>query len=39
LFEKVLSDPKNGLRSFLSHRSSLGALGMTPKGVLFITLP
>ena len=39
LFEKVLSDPKNGLRSSVSHWSLLGALGMTSKGILLITLP
>ena len=38
LFEKILSDPKNGLRSSVSHRSLLGALGMTSKKVFLITL-
>jgi len=39
LFEKVSSDPKNGPRSSLSYQSLLGALGMTSKEVLLITLP
>jgi len=38
LFEKVLSDLKNSLRSSISHWSLLEALGMTSKGVLLITL-
>jgi len=39
LFEKVLSDPKNSLRSSVSHWSLLGALGITSKKVLLITSP
>ena len=38
LFEKVLSDPKNSLGSFISYWSSLEALGITSKEVLLITL-
>jgi len=37
LLEKVSSDPKNSLKSSVSHWSSLGALGITSKEVLLIT--
>jgi len=36
LFEKVLSDLKNSLKSSVSHQSLLGALGMTLKEVFFL---
>jgi len=38
LFEKVLSNSKNSLKTSVSCRSLLGALGMTLKEVLLITL-
>ena len=38
MLEKVLSNPKNSLKSPVSHQSSLGALETTLKKVLLTTL-